>query len=97
MRKLKQACYRNSLLLLLGVTRALSRADMQPPTKWVSFLDSLRASSGMLHTKISQVDEEVGQEFIEKEEIVDKRLGKKKFYDPEELKILKNNRENIKL
>ncbi len=70
---------------------------MKPPTKWVTLFDSVRASSGMVHTKLSSIDEEVGEEFIEKEEIFEKKIGKKKFYSEDEVEELKEKRNKIKV
>ncbi len=97
MGKVKELFYRNTLLTLLGTTRAVSKADFQPPTKWVSFLDSLRASSDILYFKLSVIDEDLGEEFIEKEEIIEKRLGKEKFYSTEELEDLEDRKDEIKI
>ncbi len=97
MQKIKQTFYRNTMLTLLGATRALSRADFRPPSKWASMIESVRASSDILYFKLTSIDEEVGDEFIEKEEILEKRLGKEKFYSVQELQDLKDNRENIKV
>lgn len=97
MQKIQDFVYRNTLLALLGFTRALSRADVNPPTKWMAFLDSLRASSDMLHFKLSKFDDEVGEEFFEKEEMFEKRVGKQKFYSQKELDRLKNRRKEIDL
>jgi len=97
MHQIRKTVYRNSLLALLGLTRVLSLADMKPPTKWVTLFDSVRASSGMVHTKLSSIDEEVGEEFIEKEEIFEKKIGKKKFYSEDEVEELKEKRNKIKV
>lgn len=70
---------------------------MKPPTKWMIFLDSLRASSDMLHVKLSEIDEDVGNEFIRREEIFDKKIGKEKFYSTKELEELKSKSNNIKV
>lgn len=95
--RIKKTAYQNTLLALLGVTRAFAKADMHIPTKWLAFLDSLRASSELLHMKLSTIDEEVEDEFIWKEEMIEKRLGTEPFYSEEELEELKDNREKIKL
>mgnify|MGYP006928085768 CR=1 FL=1 len=91
----KKAAYQNTLLTLLGLTKAFAKADVHIPTKWLSFLDSLRASSELLHMKLSTIDEEVEDEFIWKEEMIEKRLGIERFYSAEELEDLKSNREKI--
>jgi len=85
MNKLQRKVYRNTLLALLGATRALARADVNVPSKWLAILDSVRVSSDMLHVKLSELDEDVEEDFIEKEENIERRLGKRNFYDEEEL------------
>ncbi len=95
MEKIRKLFYRTIMLALMGTTRAISRADFKPPTKWVSMLESVRASSDILYFKLSTMDEEVEEEFIEKEELLEKRLGKEKFYSQEELDDLKRKRNEI--
>lgn len=51
----------------------------------------------MIHTKLSTLDEEVEEEFLEKEEIFEKKIGKKKFYSSDELEELKEKRKQIKV
>ncbi|MFB6191227.1 MAG: hypothetical protein ABEJ07_04785 [Candidatus Nanohaloarchaea archaeon] len=89
--------YRNTLFVLLAVTRALHRADFNLPVKWYSMLDSLRVSSGVLHERIGMVDPEVEEEFREVEKQFDRRIGKKKFYSEEELQELQGKINEIKL
>ncbi len=96
-RKVPQAFYRNALLILLGVTRFLSRADYNVPTKWYSFINSLAASSGMLHERIAFMDEEVEREFLEKEDMLERRMGRKKFYSEEEIEELRERIQEIQL
>lgn len=95
MTNIKDACYRTLMLSMLGVTRAISKADMKPPTKWLVFLDSLRVSSDILFVKLSYMDEEVGEEFTQKEEQFERKIGKKKFYSKDELEELKEKRREI--
>jgi hypothetical protein len=95
--KIKKEAYQKTLLTLLGVTRVFAKADIRIPSKWLSFLNSLRASSELLHLKLSRIDREVEDEFIWKEEMIEKRLGTEAFYSEEELEDLKDNREKIKV
>ncbi|MFB6245849.1 MAG: hypothetical protein ABEJ03_05900 [Candidatus Nanohaloarchaea archaeon] len=88
---LRGAVYRYCLLTLLGATEAVSRADYNLPSKWQSIFEGFRASSGMAHGILSTVDEEVEEEYREKQEMLEKRLGKQKFYDSERLRELKRN------
>lgn len=93
--EIKNRLYRNVLLTLLGATRAVARANFKPPTKWLTFFEGVQASSDMLYVKLSNLDEDVGDEFIEKEERLEMKLGKKKFYDEDEIKELKEKQDDI--
>jgi len=87
--------YRYSLLAMLGVTRAVSRADYHLPSKWHSFFDSFKASSRILHNYLSRLDPDVEEEFHEKEKMLEMRFGKEKFYNEEEVEKLRNNYREI--
>lgn len=91
------AAYKYSLFAVLAATRAFSRADYHLPTKWYSIIDSLQVSSGVLHERISSIDDEVEREFREKERMIDRRLGKEKFYSPDEIKEVREKIEDIKV
>lgn len=95
LQKASNICYKYSLFTVLGITRALERADYHIPSKWYSILDSIRASSSILHGKVSTIDEDVEEEFREKEDMIDRRLGKKKFYDEKEVEKLRTKMERI--
>jgi hypothetical protein len=97
MAEIRKTLYRNALLTLLGATRAVARADFKPPTKWLTFFEGIQASSDMLYVKLSNLDEEVGDEFIEKEERIEMKLGRKKFYDEDEIKELKEKQDDIQV
>ncbi len=86
----KRRIYRPVLFLMLAVTRGFNRFDWNLPTKWYSFIDSLRVSSGVLHERIGMIDEEVEEEFREVEKRIDRRLGNEKFYSEEEIEKLQN-------
>lgn len=90
-KRAKKTVYRYSLLTLLAVTEAVSRADYQVPSKWHSIIDSFRSTSLVIHGALSSIDEDVEQEYREKENMIEKRLGKQKFYDEKELEQLKEN------
>lgn len=90
-------CYKYSLLTLLGVTRALSRVDYHLPTKWYSMIDSVRASSSILHNKMSAIDEDIEEEFRRKEDMFDRRLGNKKFYNEDDVKELQKKAEKLQI
>lgn len=95
MKNTAQKAYRNALLAMLGVTRVLSRADFSIPSKWLAFFENIRISSDIVHAKLYEIDEEVGEEFFEKEELVEKKFGHEKFYSQEEVDELKKNRKDI--
>ncbi|MFT4892823.1 MAG: hypothetical protein ACI8Z7_000611 [Candidatus Nanohaloarchaea archaeon] len=95
MKKTARKAYRKALLALLGLTHIVSKADYTFPSKWLTVFENIRISSDIAHTKLSKVDEEVEKEFLEKEEIMEKKLGKEKFYSQEELDYLKANKGNI--
>lgn len=97
MDRITKTVYRNTLLLLLGATRALGKIEFSPPTKWLSVVESVRASSDILYFKLSSLDEDVEKEFVQKEEIIEKRLGKEKFYSDTELNDLKRKKGEITL
>ena len=97
MSNIRKGLYRSMLLVLLGATRALARADVKPPTKWLVFLEGLQASSDILYVKLSSFDEEVGDEFMEKEDILERRLGMKKFYSENEIQQLKEKQDQINI
>ncbi|PSH00201.1 MAG: hypothetical protein BRC28_00710 [Nanohaloarchaea archaeon SW_4_43_9] len=97
MKKTAKKAYRKSLLALLGLTRVVSRADFSIPSKWLAVFENIRISSDIAHTKLSKVDKEVEKEFLEKEELMEKKLGNQKFYSQEELEDLKANKSNINI
>ncbi|MFQ3275385.1 MAG: hypothetical protein ACI9LV_000199 [Candidatus Nanohaloarchaea archaeon] len=97
MKKKIRNVYRKTLLALLGLTHIVSRADYTFPSKWLAVFENIRISSDIAHTKLSTVDEEVEKQFLEKEEIMEKKLGNEKFYSQEELEYLKANKSNIKV
>jgi len=95
MAEIRKTLYRNALLTLLGATRAVARADFKPPTKWLTFFEGIKVSSDMLYVKLSNLDKDVGNEFIEKEELIEMKLGRKKFYDEDEIQELKEKQNEI--
>lgn len=76
---------RNILLASLGATRALSSVDYNIPSKWLSVIDSVTVSSETAHATLSMLDEDVQREYMEKEEMIERRLGKRSFYDDKDL------------
>ncbi len=82
---------------MLGVTEVLSKADYHLPTKWYAMIDSLRASSGAVHARLSTLDEDVEREFRHKEEMLERRFGSRKFYEQEEIDELREKINEIKI
>lgn len=93
----KNLAYKYTLFMVLALTRAFSRADYHVPTRWYSIIDSLQVSSGILHERISTLDKDVEKKFREKERMIDRRLGKEKFYSPDEIKQVREKLEDIKV
>ena len=94
---IERRIYRGILFLMLGVTGAFNRLDVNLPTKWYSIIDSLRVSSGVLHNKLCMIDEEVDREFREVEKQIDRRLGNEKFYSEKEIEELRKKISQIKV
>lgn len=84
-RKLRKRVRKKILLASLGVTRAISSIDYNIPSKWLSVIDSVTVSSETAHARLSMLDEEVQKEYLEKEEMIERRLGKRKYYDDHEI------------
>lgn len=95
-RELRKKVRKKILLASLGVTRAISSIDYNIPSKWLSVLNSVTVSSETAHARLSMLDEEVQKEYLEKEEMVERRLGKRKYYDDHEIEEIReeiNNKE----
>ncbi|MFB6193310.1 MAG: hypothetical protein ABEK00_03590 [Candidatus Nanohaloarchaea archaeon] len=92
-RELKQKFRKKMLLASLGATRVLSSIDYRIPSKWLTVFESVVVSSETAYARLSMLDEEVQQEYLEKEEMIERRLGKRKFYDDEEIEKI---REQVK-
>lgn len=87
-----------SRILLLGSlasTRAISRTDFNVPSKWHSVFDNFRCISLMAYGKLSEIDSDVQKEILEKEDMIDRRLGNKKFYSRDDLEKLRDMQDEI--
>jgi hypothetical protein len=93
--RIKGKVRRYSLFALLAVTRALYRADYHLPIRYYSVIDSVRASSGILHEKISFIDKDVEEDFREKEKAIDRHLGREKFYDDSDIEDLRDKQDQL--
>lgn len=84
-KQLRKRVKKKILLASLGVTRAISSIDYNIPSKWLSVIDSVTVSSETVHARLSMLDEDIQKEYLEKEEMVERRLGKRKYYDDREI------------
>ncbi|MFB6241844.1 MAG: hypothetical protein ABEJ36_03520 [Candidatus Nanosalina sp.] len=90
--------YKKSLLGALAVTRAFEKIEYPVPNHWKAIFDTLSVSSSVAHEQISLLDEEVEQEFEEKEEKITRALGLgDKLYSEEELRKLEERKNEIEL
>lgn len=85
----KQLVQRKTLVVMLGVTGLFSRLDVNLPTKWHSAIDTLRVSTGVLHSRLSCIDEEAQREYKEFETNVERQLGLASYYSPNEIEEIK--------
>lgn len=85
----KQIAQKKALIMMLGVTDIFSRFDYKLPTKWYSFIDTLAVSTGVIHSTLCTVDDEARKEYEEFEENIERQLGLKSFYSPDDIKEIK--------
>ncbi|MFP4038457.1 MAG: hypothetical protein ACLFTA_01590 [Candidatus Nanohaloarchaea archaeon] len=85
----KQFAYRKLLLAMIGITGLFSRLDVHLPTKWYSFIETLQVSTGVVHSRLCMVDEEVDREYREMEKDLERQLGLESFYSPEDIQEIK--------
>ncbi len=88
--ELKQFTQRKTLVLMLGITGLFSRFDVNLPTKWYSIIDTLTVSTGVLHSRLSCIDQEAQREYEEIETNVERQLGIASFYSPDEIEDIKD-------
>lgn len=86
----KQFMHRKTLVLMLGLTGMFSRFDVNLPTKWYSIIDTLRVSTGVLHSRLGCIDHQAQKEYEELETNVERQLGLASFYSPDEIEDIKN-------
>lgn len=85
------------LLCLVFVTGALSRLDFGLPSKWSNFVDGLTASSGMAHLKLSTLDEDVLNDYLEAQRQLERRFGIESFYSKQEIEDVKERKASMKI
>jgi hypothetical protein len=96
--RLGEFVYKKSLLGALAVTRAFEKLDYPSLNHWKMFFDTLSVSSTVVHEQISLLDEEVEKEFEEKEQRINRALGRgDPLYSREELEELQNRKNQIDL
>ena len=85
----RRLAYRTALLAVLGLTGVFSRMNANLPTKWHTFIETLQVSTGVVHSRLRVVDEEVGKEYIELERDLEKQLGLTSLYSLDDIKEIK--------
>jgi hypothetical protein len=97
MRDIKNRIGKIALLGMMASTKAISRADITIPGKWHAVFDNIRFASFIAYGKLSRVNSDLDRDLIEKEEMLDRRMGNKKFYDQQDLHELSKLSKNIDL
>lgn len=77
--------YRKALLAALGATRGFYKLDISIPSRWQGLINALQASSGLVYSSLSMLDEEVDQELLEWETRFERSFGDEKYYSEEEI------------
>lgn len=75
----------------------MRKYDLGVPLRVSYFIDALSTSSDVAHTQISLIDEEVGDEFRQKTEVLERKIGIGKLYSKEEVEELCNKRDQLKV
>lgn len=101
MKKIAKKTYKLGMLTLISSTDIFSRVganlDDKMPGKWCYITENMTAFSSIAHCKLSEAEEDFTCEYIEKEDILKKKLGRKKFYSEEELDELKKRRKGVQI
>jgi hypothetical protein len=85
MPELQDRITRKTILLLLGVTKAVASTQRTIPGKWHNVFDSVRVSSQTAHLKLIEVDREAAAEFYDMEEEFRRKIGKGKLYEESDI------------
>ena len=93
--QIKKRMYQKALLMSVCLTGIFSRFNVNIPTKWYSFIDTLQVSTGVLHSKLCTMDKEVQQEYRALETSFERQLGITSYYSPEEIEEIKNELDNL--
>ena len=79
--------YRHSLLGFLAATSILQRLRYPVPNHWDRFLETLQVTSKVAYSRIVLTDEEVEEEFKEKQEKIESLKDRNLHSDKEIQKI----------
>ena len=79
--------YRHSLLGFLAATSILQRLRYPVPNHWDRFLETLQVTSKVAYSRIILTDEEVEEEFREKQEKIENLKDRNLHSDKEIQKI----------
>lgn len=75
----------------------VDRYNFDLPMRWTHLLDTLSTSSTIAYNQISLIDEDVEEDFQEKTERIERKMGRKSLYSEKEFQELCNRRDEIQL
>ena len=87
MSRFRNKATRRIFLCLLGITKAISSAQVTLPGKWNDILNSVRISSHTAHLKLVEVDKDAAIEFYDLEEGFKRKIGRGKLYNKKDLDL----------
>jgi hypothetical protein len=85
--------YRNSLVSFLAVSRAVQRLDYPIYNHWKSFMETVKVSSDVFYAGVTFLDDDIEEEFEEKQEKVNSKLGIGKMYEKDQIDKLREEKE----
>ncbi|QGA80542.1 hypothetical protein [Candidatus Nanohalobium constans] len=86
---------RKSILLLLGVTKAVASTNKTVPGRWTEFINSIRVTSQTAHLKLIQIDEKAALEFYDMEKDFKRRIGRGKLYTKSDIEDARHRIEKV--
>ena len=93
--EIQDSIFRKTVLVLLGVTKAVASTQRSIPGKWHNIVDSVKVSSQTVHLKLIEFDEEAAKDFYDMEEEFRRRIGKEKLYCDEDLEMARERIERV--
>ena len=76
----------------------VDRFSFDLPLRWTQLLDTLSTSSTIAYNQISLIDEDVEEEFENKTELIERKMGRgENLYSKKEFDELNRRKDNIKL